>query len=117
MNCPLCSNSDIRRSHSRYRDDVFQGLLGREAYRCRKCRHRFFMHRSASAAVQVPKNTASKSGGSRPIDTRKREYLVRKLIQVAVVIVMFSLFGLFLSRLAVDHPSAPRPEELSQPSE
>ena len=47
MDCPKCGSDDIRVSHHAHKKDVFHHLCGQEAYRCRKCRHRFYGPKSA----------------------------------------------------------------------
>lgn len=41
MNCPSCSSSDTRRSHSRGPEKLTRFLFARKMYRCRGCGQRF----------------------------------------------------------------------------
>jgi len=104
MICPKCGNSDIRRSHSFDWGDWLHRALGREAYRCRKCRLRFFRLRSTQIAGHSKKTPSFSSKGEKRLDFRRRKRLIRRIITVAVFVVMFSMFGLFLIHVSVDHP-------------
>ena len=42
MNCPKCDSSEIRRSSRIKWSDPFHFVLGQHAFRCRKCRVRFY---------------------------------------------------------------------------
>ena len=103
MTCPQCGNSDIRHSHSSHWSDGLYSALGREAYRCRKCRRRFFLPRVTEIAGHIKGQSNRGNKDAKHLNFRKRKRLVRRLITIAVFVVMFSLFGLFLRRLTEDH--------------
>ncbi len=109
MTCPQCTSSDIRRSHGSGWGGVLQNVRGRQAFRCRKCRHRFF----ALPSTQLAGNDSGQPGSKIQPDPigkrRKMRRLFRRIISVAVLVVVFSLFGLFLRYISVDH--VPKPAE------
>jgi hypothetical protein len=117
MTCPHCGNSDIRRSQSSHWSDGLHRALGRNAYRCRKCRQRFFLPSFKQIATHTRKQSERSRKAARRLDFRKRKRLIRRLITIAVFIVMFSLFGLFLQHLTVDHPPAQHADDSGSSSE
>ena len=117
MTCPQCTSSDIRRSRDSSWKDILRSLGGQKAFRCRKCRHRFFARPSAHPAGNDP----ARPGRKVPLDpiTRKRKLrrLFRGIIAVSVLVVMFSLFGLFLRYIAADHVPNSDAQDMNAPSE
>jgi hypothetical protein len=117
MTCPQCASSDIRRSNNSSWKDVLPRLRGRQAFRCRKCRHRFFAQASAQPATSDPDRHAAKIKGDPFSKQWKKRRLFRTIIGVAVIIAMLSLFGLFLRYIAEDHPPKDNAQDMSTPNE
>jgi len=96
MTCPQCGSSEIRASRTAHWSDTFQRIRGRQPFRCRECRRRFFASKaSASGTVRAVRSESSR----RPrklIGTQARKRLVRRLILISVFAVAFGLFLLFL---------------------
>ncbi len=71
MICPNCASSEIRRSQRSSWTDVVQQFRGQDAFRCRKCRNRFYAPR---AAVTDPKaikpSRRRRSGGKANLKKR-----------------------------------------------
>jgi len=113
MICPQCTSSDIRRSSSASWKDDLQSLWGRHAFRCRKCRHRFY----ALPSTQPIESDEPGLPRKVPIDKLskkwKRRRLLRWVIASAVIFTVVSLFGLFLNYISVDHPSKPTDQDVS----
>ncbi len=103
MNCPQCSSVDIRSSRRSHWMDSIQRLLGRQAFRCRKCRHRFFALPTSLPAENRPGHPPRKHQHTPLSAVRKKRRLFRRMIAFAVVVVMVSLFWAFLSYVSVDH--------------
>ena len=107
MTCPECGSSEIRASRSTRWSDVFQRVRGREAFRCRKCRQRFF----ASVSPQSgPERAVQSSRAHRPtklMSTRSKKRLVRRLVVILIFVVAFVIFWYFL-RYLTSEPSPPR---------
>jgi hypothetical protein len=117
MTCPQCTSSDIRRSSNSSWKDVLPRLRGRHAFRCRKCRHRFFAVPSAPPAAGNPDRRGSKIKLDLLSKQWKKRRLFRRVITFAVVVAMFSLFGLFLHYIAEDHPPKDNAQDMSTPNE
>ncbi len=115
MNCPACGKSDIRRSHSSDWRDNFERLLGRQAYRCRKCRQRFYY--PAVGELARRNSGLAQKKGVKVRDFRRRKRVMRRIIAVAVFVVMFSLFGLFLRHISQDHPPQSNAQDMGSPNE
>jgi hypothetical protein len=116
MTCPQCASSDTRRSTTSSWRDLLPSLLGRQAFRCRKCRHRFFAVLSTRSASNAPDRPHGKVPFGKLSTQWKKRRLFRGVITAAVIVVMLSLFGLFLHYIAVDHPPKDA-EDTSYPSE
>lgn len=86
---------------------MFQRVRGREAFRCRKCRQRFFASVSAESG---PERTAQSSRAPRPtklMSTRSKKRLVRRLIVILIFAVAFVIFWYFLRYLTSERIPAP----------
>ena len=92
MICPHCGSSDTRASKSTRWRDAFPRTLGREPFRCRACRQRFYVSPfSEPDAKQVARSSRSK----RPT-RRMRSRTLKRIKRMLVLFVTFGLaFGLF----------------------
>jgi hypothetical protein len=95
MNCPACGSSDVRSSKRSRWSDTIQRAIGREAVRCRICRERFYISRSAALKsgnplVKRPKQLMS-------AQTRGR--ILRRVVLVAVFALAFALFWFLLDKI------------------
>jgi hypothetical protein len=102
MICPGCSSPDVRTSQQNRWTDVFQRLIGCQAYRCRKCRIRFYAPGSAELAVGATASGKSIPGSQLVSSTRSRKRLIRRLLAIAVFTVMFVIFWFYLRYLTTD---------------
>jgi len=95
MNCPSCGSSEVR-SSKRFRwSDTILRAIGREPIRCRNCRERFYVSRSAALKsgnpfVKRPKQLMS---------ARTRGRILRRIILVAVFTLAFMLFWFLLDKI------------------
>jgi hypothetical protein len=106
MTCPKCGSSEIRVSKSFRFSDLFQRVRGREACRCRKCRHRFFFSPSSEPGpgpAVLPKST---SHPPKFLSTRARKRLVRRSVAVVIFAVAALIFWLFLRYLTTERAPA-----------
>jgi hypothetical protein len=92
-------------------------LLGRQPYRCRKCRRRFYYPAVGEPLLHSPASSPQKRGGVKAVDFRRRKRVLRRIIAVAVVVAMFSLFGLFLHHISQDHPPQSNAQDMGSPNE
>jgi hypothetical protein len=99
MTCPECGSSEVRSSKSTRWNDFLQRVRGREAFRCRKCRQRFFASPS-SESVSNPVTHAHHP--TKLMSTRSKKRLVRQLIVAAIFAVAFALFLFFLRYLTTE---------------
>jgi len=106
MVCPACGSSEIRGSRSTHWDDFIQRVRGREAFRCRKCRQRFF----ASTGIEpAPKPASQSKKTSRPrklISERSKKRLVRRLVVITIFAAAFIMFWFFLRYLTTERMPA-----------
>jgi len=88
MNCPACSSDDVRTSQSSRWNDFFQRVRGREVFRCRSCRKRFY----SSTPIGDGTNTAN----------RRKKRLRRQLLVIAIFVVAFMIFWYFLRYITAE---------------
>lgn len=118
MTCPKCNSSDVRRSRDTGWKDTLQSLVGRQPFRCRKCRHRYLALPSKRLAANDPNQLCSCNTLPDPIRKKRRmRRLFRRVIAVSVLVVMFSLFGLFLRYISVDHVPKSDAQDMNSPNE
>ncbi len=103
MKCTFCTSTDIRPSHRHKWTDTFQGLLGRQAYRCRQCRRRFYGPRTADLAGSMRRHSV-RYRIRRQLDVRYRKQLIRKLIAAGVFVLMLVVFWIFLRYIIAYRP-------------
>jgi hypothetical protein len=92
MICPNCASSEIRRSQRSSWTDVVQQFRGQDAFRCRKCRNRFYAPR---AAVTDPKSVKPsrrrRSGGKASLKKRLKFIATLSLVICAGVVIILGL--------------------------
>ena len=103
MICPNCGSSEIRRSQRSSWADIVQQFRGQDAFRCRKCRNRFYYPR---AGVGEP-------GSVKPIRRRRSggKSSLKKRLQfigtVTLVIAASTVTLLWIIQIAVGTRPAP----------
>jgi hypothetical protein len=117
MTCPKCASANIRRSSTSIWKDVLPSLRGREPFRCRECRHRFFALRSADSSARGPDRSARNNHHRKFRNPRKKNRIIRRLFAFAVLVLMFSLFGVFLHYITTDHAPTGDAQDMSLPSQ
>jgi len=117
MTCPQCTSSDIRRSTTSSWSDILPSLRGRRAFRCRKCRQRFYAARLTAPAVHGSDHSGRKIAASKLGKKWMRQRLIRGVIAAGVIVAMFSIFGLFLHYIAVDHPPKDSAQDMGSPNQ
>lgn len=95
MKCPKCDSPEIRPSSRSKWLDIFESKLGREAYRCRKCRHRFYANLEPGAASGAKRTTSKSKHEVRRGTRRVRPWMV----ETAIFVIMLLLFYVFLRYL------------------
>ena len=92
MICPHCGSTDTRASRSTRWRDAFPRTLGREPYRCRGCRKRFY----ASPFAQSAAKQGTPARGSKRSTHRMRSKTRKRIKSMLVLFGTFGLaFGLF----------------------
>lgn len=102
MICPQCGSSDIRTSRRSPWTDVFQRLRGREPFRCRKCRLRFFASQSSLAVDERVVPSTHTRRPQKLMSTRSKRRLIRWIIVVTIFAVAFIIFLFFLRYLTTE---------------
>ncbi len=109
MKCPKCGSTELRKSRHGKLSDVVQALFGRNAYRCRSCRVRFH----TAESLESP-GSASRDGAGPRRQHHKRKRLSRgfrrRLVEVAVFVLMLIVFLVFLRYLTREQAPAAEPE-------
>jgi len=102
MTCPKCGSTDVRSSKRAALGDVFQRIRGHEAFRCRKCRQRFFVSESVLSDGQRIVLSKATNKPVKLMSVRKKQRLIRQLIVIAIFAVAFALFWFFLRYLTTE---------------
>ena len=95
MTCPICGSSDVRQSSNPHWGDVFQRVLGKDAFRCRGCRTRFYASSKGSNSKQVVPPAPSKRS-RRFLKASARKRLARMAVTFLIFAVAFGLFWVVL---------------------
>ncbi len=95
MNCTKCGSTDIRKSSDPRWGDVFQRVLGRDAFRCRACRKRFYAAASGPSLKAVTPPAGSKRS-KRLLRSSARKRLTRLAVTLLIFAFAFALFWIVL---------------------
>jgi hypothetical protein len=97
MNCPECGSEEIRISRHAHAKDMLYRICGREAYRCRECRHRFYG--KMSPALEAAAYDRSSKSHRWPFwlgSSRQRRRFRRAVGYFAIFALAFLIFWFFL---------------------
>jgi hypothetical protein len=97
MICPNCASSEIRRSQRSSWADVVQQFRGQDAFRCRKCRNRFYAPRAAvTDPTSVRPSRRRRSGGKTSLKKRLKFIGTFGLVIVASVVILLWVVQMFI---------------------
>jgi len=115
MICPACGSSEIRTSrHTRW-SDFFQRVRGREAFRCRTCRLRFFASQSTKSGPEQVVQSKHIHRPQKLMSTRSKKRFVRRLVVILIFAVAFVIFLFFLRYLITERMPASDSGAVSSP--
>ncbi len=115
MTCPKCGSEDVRHSQRPRSSDLLQGIGGKAAYRCRKCRERFFGVPSAYAGSKPARKPLRPISLASKMNSKKANRIKRRMTAIAVFFGVFLIFLLLLRYLTTERPteSSVRQSDLS----
>jgi hypothetical protein len=102
MTCPDCGSSEVRASRSTRWNDFFQRVHGREPFRCRKCRLRFFASDSPGSGSEPVAQSGRNHRPTKLLSSRTKKRLIRRLVVISIFAVAFILFLFFLRYLTTE---------------
>lgn len=102
MICPVCSDSDVRASQRSHWKDIFQECLGCQAFRCRKCRVRFYAPKMSHLPPRAAGLSVSTHGSVFGLRGRARKRLIRLLVTFVIFAAMLIIFWFYLRYLTTD---------------
>jgi len=106
MICPRCNSIEIRVSKHLHWDDFLQRIRGREAYRCRKCRFRFFALPVSELDLAAVHQSTHSNRPKMLISTRARKRLAKRLVVMSIFAVAFIIFWYFLRYITTERMPA-----------
>lgn len=113
MVCPSCGSSEIRVSRHPHAMDMLERLRGRQPYRCRKCRGRFYSSNplppdvsNGSLSSQTSRRSSTRKS-PRKTNPRNRRHLLKTLTAVVIFAAMFVIFWWFLRYLTTERDPSP----------
>src|SRR5690348_8780233 len=107
MQCPKCGSAEVRPSHHARWTDVLHSPLGQHAFRCRKCRYRFYAPEMA-ASPDSPVHKHKSRRKSRDRDFRRGMRRIRPWMwEVAIFALMLLIFFIFLRYLTREPAAGP----------
>ena len=107
ITCPSCGSSEVRASRNARMTDAFHRLRGREPFRCRSCRRRFFAALPPAEKQRLAAEPKRSHGSKLHLSTRRRKRLIRLLIMISIFAVAFILFLFFLRYLTTERQPEP----------
>jgi len=103
MICPECGSSDTRTSRTTRWGDYLQRVRWKKAFRCRRCGARFHASQPSGTDAEYEDSSSKRSQRSAPLmGVRARRRLVRRLVVIAIFLVAFLFFWLFLRFYTTD---------------
>jgi hypothetical protein len=105
MSCPKCGGSEVRpSSHAKWMDRL-RAPLGQRAFRCRKCRFRFYTSPGPAPAAEAAAAKHTKRS-RQPEGKRGRKRLRRWIVEAIIFAVLLLLFWFFLRYLTREQPAS-----------
>ena len=104
--CPSCGSTEVRISKRSHWSDVFHLAGGREAFRCRNCRRRFFVKQAEEKSISTSSRQGSNQRSRPRMSTTAKRRLQRKLLIIFIFALALTIFGFFL-RYILREPSPP----------
>ena len=99
--CPHCGSTEVRESSTRRGMDLMPSNIGKDAYRCRCCRGRFYLRKEADDGLPGSQAAARRRRSDRKRDPIwKHPSLRRYSNEIMIVIGSMVSFGIFLYVLA-----------------
>ena len=102
MNCPLCNSVDTRPSRKESRFAFLNEWRGRQLYRCRECRHKFFVQLSSQEMRRLKEAESirmkRKQGWKGLIQKRTHRRAVEALVFFGMLVVFYLAFNSLVSR-------------------
>jgi len=102
MICPDCGSDNIRTSRSSRWNDLFQRLRGRDVFRCRGCRLRFYASVSSGSGLKAAVKSGHGHSSLKRMSARKKQHLVKRLIVLSIFLLAFIVFWVFLRYLTTE---------------
>ncbi len=96
--CPQCGSDNVRESSTRRGMDLMPSNLGKEAFRCRSCRGRFYVKIDSQAPVSPAARKRRADRKREPI--WKHPKLRRHMNEISIALGSLVAFGIFLYLLA-----------------
>lgn len=89
--------------------DVVRRAFGQQAYRCRKCHHRFYGPKDdASTSSETPGSSKRKPLSIPSVrNSHRRKRRIRRLITIGIFALVFMLFLIFLRLITREGDSGP----------
>ncbi len=106
MICPTCGSAEIRVSKHPHWDDFLQRIRGREAFRCRKCRLRFFASPSSEFDPAQVRQSMHTHRPKKLISTRAKKRLIQRLTVISIFAVALIIFLFFLRYITTERMPA-----------
>ena len=104
--CPSCGSTEVRISKRSHWSDVFHLAGGREAFRCRNCRRRFFVKQAEEKSISTSSRQGSNQRSRPRMSTTAKRRLQRRLLIIFIFALALTIFGFFL-RYILREPSPP----------
>ena len=104
--CPSCGSTEVRVSKRSHWSDVFHLARGREAFRCRNCRRRFFVKQAEEKSISTSSRQGSNQRSRPRMSTTAKRRLQQRLLIIFIFALALTIFGFFL-RYILREPSPP----------
>jgi hypothetical protein len=104
MTCPTCGSLEIRESRSAQWSDFFYRLGDRSAFRCRRCRNRFFAPGDAESTPVLAPSPRRAGHGRGILNSRSKKRFMSRLLVISIFGAAFLVFWFFLRYLTTERP-------------
>jgi hypothetical protein len=104
MLCPQCGSSDILTSRRKQWGDLIHRVRGKGAFRCRKCRLRFFATASSEVAAAPASRLTHRHRPHSSKGSKTKNRTFRRTVVVLIFVAALVIIWMFLHLLTPESP-------------
>jgi transposase-like protein len=100
--CPTCQSANVRPSQRTSRFDFLDAWINRQKYRCRDCRHSFYVRLTPAERAQLHASESNRKKRARgwrgSMQSRSHRRIIEAFLFLSMLIVFYVVFNSLVSK-------------------